>query len=584
MAGRQPPIPEDWVYESPWARTLIPGDGEANTGTASTVIGGVNQFGKDLMGAATVNPYTWPGWLVGAGLEGLTEAPKKYLAGDDVTVGDAGLFAAEAVPGIWGLGKAAVRGIRKGMGHLALPQDITRRRHAYENPIQKGERSGDWYHGTAQKAVHMGKMAARGIWEPVRRLYDVNADALYRKHGISASQRAEFERAFKWEDGHYDAAGNKVKNPRQSTNKNEYISNAQYIESILQKYFPGNTKFTNEMRQMLFPRTVQTNGASMAESALPIKQIFGDVFGQASDNDILTHISRPIVGKHNLGDKQVLLNSRPWAERSPVATVTSRTNRRQRVGAPHSEKKYHGANAKFNPSATALDVMRYMPEGPVNFTQILAAISRNNDDVRSGAIKIEREVADKLYKKDGTPRADFSQKFNAGMEKKLKTHYSDNPLISIEELYEGMQETDRFISFDGRILGEDRLLANYNHRLIIDKDSGEMYMLTFDEMRQGTGFGTIDNILNAGTPEGISVDITPIIRGKKDRWRVHGTESTAAKQVGAGSRDAWAAQIREGMEDMMNYDPTMGDYAKFAAKSAAVHGGAVAGYGLLNED
>ena len=40
----------------------------------------------------------------------------------------------------------------------------------------------------------------------------------------------------------------------------------------------------------------------------------------------------------------------------------------------------------------------------------------------------------------------------------------------------------------------------------------------------------------------------------------------------------------EGMEGMMNYDPTMGDYAKFAAKSAAVHGGAVAGYGLLNED
>ena len=149
-----------------------------------------------------------------------------------------------------------------------------------------------------------------------------------------------------------------------------------------------------------------------------------------------------------------------------------------------------------------------------------------------------------------------------------------------------MEETQRFISFDGRILGEDRLLANYNHRLIIDKTNGDMYVLTFDEMRLGSGNSTLDTIVNARSPESIMVDITPVLR--KPGNKTTAGESAATKQMDLDKKE-WAAQIRKGMEAMMdetsyyNYNPmeNLGDTAKFIAKSAAVHAGA---YGLLNED
>ena len=311
MAGRQPPIPEGWVYDSPWDNVVVEGDGTPTESIWGPVVQGLNTFGTDLMEGSTVNPYTWPGWLAGATLEGLTGAPNKYLQGEDVTLADAAITGAEAVPGIWGLGKAAVKGAQKVMGHLALPQDITRMMHAHDTqrltakqkalaeknrknstatdrileatvPLYRSvnphERRG-WYRGG--KPYEMALMAKNSIVEPIKRLYDPWADHLYRKYGISDSQRREFERAFKWEDGYYDASGNLVKNPRQPTNKNEYISNAQYIESVLEKYFPGNNKFQHEMRQLLMPRTVRTNGADMAESALPIREVLGPVFGRS---------------------------------------------------------------------------------------------------------------------------------------------------------------------------------------------------------------------------------------------------------------------------------------------------------------
>ena len=121
MSGRKPPIQEGWEYDSPWDDVVIEGDGQVSgIWGLPTAVSGINQFGNSLMDSASVNPATWPGWLLGATMDGLTDAPNKYLQGDDVTMGDAGLFAAEAIPGVLGAGKVAVKGAQNLFGHLAL--------------------------------------------------------------------------------------------------------------------------------------------------------------------------------------------------------------------------------------------------------------------------------------------------------------------------------------------------------------------------------------------------------------------------------------------------------------------------------
>ena len=564
VAGRKPPIPEGWVYDSPWDDVLIQGDGEASTlPLIPGAVKGVNDFSNYLMDQGSwTNPLTWPGVLAGALGEGISDVPNKLLQGEDVTTGDATLFGMEFIPGI-GL---AAKGAKRIPGHAALPQDITRRNHAYEDAdAVKG-----WYKGG--KGNHLAGMVGTAVKQPLRRLWDTEADALYRKHGISDSQKKEFERAFDYMD-----SGGK----RQMANNNEIISNAQYIESIAQKYFPGKPGFSEDMKKLLFPRTVQTTGSSMAESALPIRRVLGD-FGDASNEDILAHISRPIVGKHNLGDKQVILNSKVWNDRTPLGTMLNKANdKRGRVNS--LDRKFHGTAGNWNPAATVTQIMKGLPDGPVTFNDILAAASRNNDRVSQGLVDLEGPLMKNTIKlKDGKMTERSQRTLSNKLAKERNSYMSENPYIRTSELYEGMQETDRFMSFDGRFLGEDRLLANYNHRLIVDKTNGDMYMLTFDEMRQGSGSGTMDAILNAGTPEGISVDITKINRLKDGVLKAD--PSAARVQRGITSQADASSAIREGMEQMMGYESTLVDRAKTAAKAGGVLTGAGNVYGYANEE
>ena len=566
MAGRKPPIPEGWEYDSPWDNVLVEGDGNPSSfPIIPGMVEGVNDFSKYLMDQGSwKNPFTWPGVLAGAVGEGFTDVPNKLLQGEDVSVSDAALFATEMIPG-GVLATKAPKGVSKIAGHAALPQDITRRNHAYE----AADEVKSWYQGG--KGNQLASMVGTAVTQPIRRLWDTEADALYRKHGIADSQKKEFERAFAYMD-----SGGK----RQMANNNEIISNAQYIESILQKYFPDNKAFADDVKKTLFPRSVQTAGSVMAESALPIRKVLGD-FGEASNDDILAHISRPIVGKHKLGDKQVILNSKVWNDRTPLGTMLHKANdKRGRV--TELDRKFHGVAGKWNPAATVTQMLKGLPEGPITFNDILAAASRNNDRVSQGLIDLEGPLLKKIKVKDGKMTKASERSFSNKLAKARKSYMSENPYIRTSELYEGMQETDRFLSFDGRFLGEDRLLANYNHRLIVDKTNGDMYMLTFDEMRQGTGVSTMDSMLNAGTPEGISVDITKINRGKGGSLK---SDPSAAKvQRGIMSQAETAQKVRSSMEKMMGYESTLGDRAKTAAKAGGILTGAGNIYGYATEE
>ena len=562
MAGRQPPIPEGWEYDSPWDDVVVEGDGQvSDLPILPGAVKGVNDFSNYLMEQGSwKNPLTWPGVLAGAVGDGITDVPNKLLQGEDVNVADSALFAAEFIPGMGLIGKGA----KRIPGHAALPQDITRRNHAYES----ADDVPSWYRGG--KVAQLGKMVGTSLKQPLRRLWDTEADAIYRKHGIADSQKKEFERAFDYMD-----SGGK----RQMANNNEIISNAQYIESIAQKYFPDKPGFSEDMKKLLFPRTVQTTGASMAESALPIRQVLGDI-GMASNDDILTHISRPIVGKHKLGDKQVILNSKVWNDRSPLGTITHKAS--SDAGRVNSMgRKFHGTAGNWNPSASVLEIMRGLPEGKVTFNDILGAASRNNDKVTAGLIKLEGPLMKGMRLKNGKISKRWKDSYSNKLEKARQRYMAENPYIRTSELYEGMQETDRFLSFDGRILGEDRLLGNYNHRLIVDKDSGDMFLLTYDEMRQGTGSGTLDAMLNAGTPEGISVDVSRI--GRKD-GRLASEPSAAKQQRGILSTADTSRAVREEMEQMMGYESTLADRAATAAKAGGVLTGAGNVYGYATEE
>jgi len=567
MPGRKPPIPEGWKYDSPWDDVVIPGDGEvSNLPLIPTAVKGVNDFSNYLMDQGSwTNPLTWPGVLVGALGDGISDAPNKFLQGEDVNMADATLFGMEFIPGV-GMVK---KGTQRVAGHLALPQDITRRNHAYEskdavrpwyatkkrpdgkskNPVVR-KVQGALDSPMANRFAHLGKMMNQGlVKQPLRRLWDTEADALYRKHGISDSQKKEFERAFNWDD---------ATRANHRANQNEIISNAQYIESILQKYFPNNTAFADDFKKVLFPKTVQTHGSSMMESALPVRKILDTGF--SSNEDVLTHISRPIVGSLGLQGKKVILNSKHWNEPNQMDRI------RRSVGR--------------SPSNDMLNIIDEMPRDvPLTWENLQAQILKHNDRISTDLVALERKIMDSMPRtKNGKLRKNWESSFANKLEEARVSYQSKfgggNRYIRIDDVMKDMQETDGFLSFGGRSLGEDRLLGNYNHRLIVDKNTGEIFILKYDEMRQGTHSATMDWMMNAGTPETVAIDIIPFTRNAKGGYKQGNSVAKVMTQA------EQAQEVRKGMEQMMGYESTLGDRAKTAAKAGGVltAGGNIHGY------
>ena len=572
MAGRKPPIPEGWVYDSPWDDVVIEGDGQvSDLPIIPGVVKGVNDFSNYLMDQGSwTNPLTWPGVLAGALGEGITDAPNKFLQGEDVNMADATLFGMEFIPGVGFVKK----GVQRVAGHLALPQDITRRNHAHQakeavrpwyatkkrpdgkskNPVVRKVQSA-LDSKPVNRAVHLGHMANQGlVKQPFRRLWDTEADALYRKHKISDSQKKEFERAFDY----MDSGGT-----RQRANQNEIISNAQYIESILQKYFPNNTAFADDFKKVLFPKTVQTHGSSMMESALPVRKVLDTGF--ASNEDVLTHISRPIVGALGLQGKKVVLNSKHWLEPNQMDRIKRSVGR--------------------SPSNDMLNIIDEMPRDvPLTWENLHAQILKHNNRISTDLVALEKKIMDSMpRKKNGELRKDWEGSFSNKLEEARVSYQSKfgggNRYIRIDDVMKDMQETDRFISFGGRSLGEDRLLGNYNHRLIVDKHSGEISILKYDEMRQGSHSATLDAVLNASTPETVAIDIIPFTRNATGGYKQGNSVAKVMTQA------EQAQEVRKGMEQMMGYESTLGDRAKTAAKMGGVltAGGHLGGY-ITEED
>jgi len=615
--GRKPPTPEGWVYDNPFDDVVIEGDGVPTDSIWGGIVGVAHKFGGDLMESASIwNPLTYPQWLIGATMEGLTDAPNKYLQGEDVDLGDTLLFGIEAIPGIGLAAKGAKHGVKAAIGHTAKAQDITKRDHAYQ---QIGDEAA-WYSGLGGKVKQLSGMPGIAAKAFTDRLVSPEAYKLYNKHGITRAQMDEFIRAFDYEKWLRNPNRNLDDYPNQwkkgptgrisfkgdQANPNEILSQGQYMLGVAQKYFPDKPQFQDELAKLLFPSSVKTTGDIMAESALPMRKLFGD-FGyldNMTDAEVLTHISRPIVGRPgggasgSLAGKEVVLNTRPFGGNSPLSDLRSETKTGRGPATWEGKtpiKIEHGTEGQYNAAATAAELVGKLPDGPVTVNDLLAVMSRNNDELFATLAKIDKEVMDGIKRnKDGSLPKNWRKLFRSRSLKKRADAYRDNPKMDINSLYDGMEETDGFLSFDGRILAQDRLFANLNQRVIIDKKTGDAYLMSYDELRQGTGSGTIDKVLNAGTAEGIGLDIAQIRRTPKGT--LAGDTPLSQQQVmaeGAGYSpqprkfqqqlaQEIEAQLRPTFDDAANL--SAGDYAKWGASTGAKVGLPIAtGVGIWNE-
>ena len=86
-----------------------------------------------------------------------------------------------------------------------------------------------------------------------------------------------------------------------------------------------------------------------------------------------------------------------------------------------------------------------------------------------------------------------------------------------------------YISFGGRYLGTDKLLATYNNRLIVNKNTGEAFLFTFDDMHFGAGSRKLDNLIEAGSKDITYVDLHRLDKNSKG---IDGTQTIAKDQRG----------------------------------------------------
>ena len=519
-------------------KPIIEGDLEPAEGSWSNLWGpdiarGVNDLGHRLMdGSSWTDPLGWPGFLAGASIEAISKPFRDYVDGEDVSALDAGMAAAEAYP----LTKLATQGAKRAVGVAAAGAALTKKARSFEDYHPRG----DWYRGA--KPAHMVGMAWDTIRDAAQRLVDPEAAALFKKHGISPTKAREFQQYFNQLDNPYIKTGN----TRASTaTPNEINSEAEYTAAMFEKYFPGNKAFAKDMGNHLLPKTVTTTGVDMARSGIPMSQVIDTPM---SNQALAAHVSGPMVSEFGLNGKNVVLATKPWND-SPLERLTTAGNSIQgRVSGP--SYKYHGVGGKYNPSATALMLYKKM-DGPFTMDSLEVAAKKHNSDSLDAFLRKEKHA---LAARNGKP-------LTGPMLRSLRDrHFSQDPLVNIDELMKGATVSDGYVSFGGRVLGQDRMFAHYNTRFVVKEGSDDAHLFTYDEMRQGTGVPVVDNTLNAGTDELMGIDVMKVNRDR-------GVLSTDRSQASGGLSGKSRAELtRDAVERKMATEATPTDLAIWAAK------------------
>ena len=598
--GTVPRTVEDWssMYNQP----LIKGDGVRAEGILPDIVRGIDKGGEYLMDRASIwNPFTYPQWLMGGVLDGLFTPVRDYVNGDDVLLGDAGMAALETS----GTGQIVKNAVLKPVRNAAAAGgNINQRTTAADKVAAKeaGEavdKGKDWYAGLQAKVARVGAMPGRAIKNFARRLISPQADALYRRHGISPAQRDEFIENFK----HY------TDHPGDGMNNNEIISAAQFLKVSADKYFPNKPFLHDELAELLLQRPTKIDGTNLMLSGIPLREMLQS---DLPVDVIKNHLSIPTATKLGLDGKPVSLNLKVWNEGTgAVNTVDSQARKsgaavkakegstskpiKQNPDGTYDPPEYrqdeyptdyhHGSEGRYDPTATATAVWRTMPDDmPFTIPNLDKAARVYNRAIRDKLDAIDDSLESRIAKlkgeaarnKDGSLRKrgkndwDFEEKARSEAAEAKQLILRNEPMVDVNQLINSATISDGYISFGGRTLGQDRLFAHYDTIFLIKEGSlGDGYMFVNDNMKLGFG-KNVDKLVDSPT-EFVGVDLINMTKADGKIGAAQSTDPSAAWLArGNKSQTEVAGEIKRVMEERFAAPATTKDKVKTVGKAAAV--------------
>lgn len=495
------------------------------SGAASNVgdfLGGISDFSQD-------NMYNIPS-MISAGANWLGEQTadvfKRGLAGEELSP----LEILEAI-GISGAG--TLKGA-KALRNQAPGFGVTR------EALPGQEKTAGWYNGAKGKLKEVTKMGASALSNPFKRLWSPEADVLWNKYGISDIQKKELKQVIESMDAIPKGQG---EYSGKFQHRNHIISQLQSNKTLRDKFNIDSPEFYNDMEKLLFPKTVNTKGADLMDSSVPLQQVMPEL-SELPPQVILDHMSIPMAKQLGVGkSKDLQIQTKVWNAR-PLSDFSRKNTAIDSEMGGKTYKAHRPGGSKPSSAMSAFPLWKYSPEGS----------------------KFDAKGFEKLLKKHN----DEVKKTGKG--------YFVNPF----DLVEDMVDSGDYISFGGRYLGTDKLLATYNNRLIINKNTGEALLFTFDDMHFGAGSRQLDKLVEAGSRDITYVDVQRLSKttDKNNMPKVEGTNTVAKQQ-----RDMKYADVADELTDRLRVPlyggATTGDKARFMAKRAAQ---GATGYGILNYD
>ena len=362
------------------------------------------------------------------------------------------------------------------------------------------------------KGVQLTLMGEEMMDTLAKTLFSPSNKKLLDKYGIAPHIREDYERMLA-----LDAEGllGSSNNTRVNQLRNEMLSQLKYNLDVMIRRDPDNVP---EIASMFYTNTTSTTAKDLASSGIPIKKLFGDKLDMPVDA-IRDHIGVFAAQAGSFGDKTIKMSGSRFSHlpSAPFAGPGAMTKK----------------NRPDNVGRMAYDVIRDLPEGtPITLDNILKhARSRK---------------------------------------------WSDKRAVNIGRLRDESLDSGGYLSFGGRSLGEDRQYGHYNWRLIVNKQTGEGYMVMMDEMKLGLGVKPIDRALQAGGDESLGIDIVKLDKNMS---------AQGISLTGAPSHMESVPTIRKYVEEAKADVPTTQEQIGFWLKRvgqgiAATEGGRLAAYAL----
>ena len=362
------------------------------------------------------------------------------------------------------------------------------------------------------KGVQLTLMGEEMMDTLAKTLFSPANKKLLDKYGIAPHIREDYERMLA-----LDAEGllGSSNNTRVNQLRNEMLSQLKYNLDVMIRRDPDNVP---EIASMFYTNTTSTTAKDLASSGIPIKKLFGDKLDMPVDA-IRDHIGVFAAQAGSFGDKTIKMSGSRFSHlpSAPFAGPGAMTKK----------------NRPDNVGRMAYDVIKKLPEGtPITLDNIL---------------------------------------------KKARSHkWTDERPVNIGRLRDESLDSGGYLSFGGRSLGEDRQYGHYNWRLIVNKKTGEGYMVMMDEMKLGLGVKPIDRALQAGGDESLGIDIVKLGKNLK---------AEGISLTGAPSHMESVPTIRKYVEEAKADVPTTQEQIGFWLKRvgqgiAATEGGRLAAYWL----